>query len=97
MPIASFEEENNLIQQTAIAPQNMLSGMAGFLVRRGLAKDERSAEITLIVLATVSVLAALFFFAKGLSGGESTLSTEELNRYIEDMRNIPPPPQSYGF
>lgn len=81
-PIASFEEEKQVVPKPAQEPR----GMIGFLVRRGWAKDASSAAITLVALAVVCGAAALLFAFQGAAPGEYR-SKQETNAAMQKMRD----------
>lgn len=86
-PIASFEEESKSAQEV-IAPQSSVLGdMSGFLVTKGLAKDRRGAEITLLVLVGLVLCVTIFFFIRAFSGGSSTIPEDNLRGYIQQMNS----------
>lgn len=84
MPIASFEEENKLIQETVVPEQGLLQGMSGFLVKKGLASNQTSADLTLLVLAGFCICIGVFFYFR--SGG-TALTGPELERNIQQMKD----------
>ncbi len=66
MPV-SFEEEKT----TAPQPLSMQSrGMSGFLVRKGLAANQTSADLTLVVVAAFAIIIGGFIFFKTMGGGK---------------------------
>jgi hypothetical protein len=83
-PIAQFEDEQTLIKQTS-APMQAFHGMSGWLVKKGLAANQTSADLTLVVLAVLCLLGGGFFFYRALSSGSATLSRDELQGYIRQM------------
>lgn len=50
MSIASFDEENQLVRQTGSTPAELVRGMSGWLVRKGFAANQNSADLTLVML-----------------------------------------------
>lgn len=89
MSIASFDEEQQLVQQTASAPTRMFRGMSGWLVEKGLAANQTSADLTLVVLAGLCV--ALAIFMPLLFGGRSSdsVSKEKIRAAIPSMTPAP--------
>ena len=83
MPIASFEDENKLIQETALPQESLLQGMSGWLVKKGLASNQTSADLTLLVLAGFCVCIGVFFYFRINS---SALTGEKLDRNIQMMK-----------
>lgn len=65
MPIASFEEEQKLAQETSSAPIQAFRGMSGFLVKKGLAANQTSADLTLLVLAGLIIVISFFTYKIG--------------------------------
>jgi hypothetical protein len=59
MAIASFDEEQKLIRQTSSLPTEALRGMSGWLVRTGLAANQTSADLTLVVGAGLAIAIAI--------------------------------------
>ena len=92
MAIASFDEENKLVQETQGTQSQHFLGMSGWLVRKGLASNQTSADLTLVVLSGLLVVFSFFLFFH-FSGGSATLSEEALNAYIQNMRSTPPVPK----
>lgn len=92
MPIASFEEENKLIQETAVPEQSILQGMSGFLVKKGLAANQTSADLTLLVLAGLIVVACFFVYYVGTRIESFMPDRETLLR-----STTPPPNQGRGM
>lgn len=64
MPIASFEEEQKLIQETSGAQSQHFLGMSGWLVREGFTTNQRSADLTLLVLAGLILVITTFVVFK---------------------------------
>lgn len=61
MPV-SFEEEQKLMNETAGAQSQHFLGLSGWLVRKGLAANQTSADLTLVVLAGVIIVASFFIY-----------------------------------
>ncbi|MPZ29569.1 MAG: hypothetical protein GEV13_00990 [Rhodospirillales bacterium] len=55
MGTVSFDEEEQLIKSTSSAPVGMFRGMSGWLVKRGLAANQTSADLTLVVVVIIAV------------------------------------------
>lgn len=55
-PIASFEEEKQLAPQAVQESR----GMSAWLVKKGLAKNRKSADLTLLVAAGIALALAVF-------------------------------------
>ncbi len=86
MAIASFEEEGKLIQETSVPESSHLFGLSGFLVRKGLAANQTSADLTLLVLAGLIVV--LSFFAYRVFGGSHGIPAPD-EKVIRDALVIP--------
>jgi hypothetical protein len=82
MPI-SFEEEQKLLQQTSVSVA-AFRGMSGWLVKKGLAANQTSADLTLVVLAAVFLGLAAFFFLHANKNGYT--SGPAVNAAIQYMR-----------
>lgn len=81
MPV-SFEEGKNIQQ---ISASGISGGMSGWLVRKGLAANQTSGDLTLLVLAALCISVGVFLYFHTASGG-AMLSGAELNRTIEQMK-----------
>ncbi|MBY0294115.1 hypothetical protein K2Q08_02165 [Patescibacteria group bacterium] len=81
MPV-SFEEQAAAPQYTST---ETLSGMSGWLVRKKLAANQTSADLTLIVLAIILFGFAAFFVFRQ-SGGAVPISEESLRHSFELLR-----------
>jgi hypothetical protein len=63
MSTASFDEENQLVRHTGSLPAESSGSMSGWLVRKGLAANQTSADLTLFVLAaTIVLVSGLVYF-----------------------------------
>ncbi|HWH16315.1 MAG TPA: hypothetical protein VNU25_01890 [Candidatus Paceibacterota bacterium] len=85
MATVSFEEE----QQLASAPiaSRAPKGIVGMLIRSKLAKDEKSANTTMLIIVAVCIVAAVGLFV--LAGGETHELTNQERLRLE--RSTPPP------
>ena len=79
----NFQLNEQQSYQTSVKPSPAASGMAGFLIKKGLAKNATQAN--LILIGVIVVLVLIMFFA--LRGGES--SSVELNSDIDPATNLP--------
>ncbi|MEK7995392.1 MAG: hypothetical protein AAB403_16445 [Planctomycetota bacterium] len=86
MPIASFEDEQKLVQETSGAQSQHFLGMSGWLVRNGLAANQTSADLTLLILAGIIVVLSFFAYKIGSSVGLPSPDDEVI------MRTLMPPP-----
>lgn len=55
MGTVSFDEEEQLTRATASAPTEMFRGISGWLVKKGLAANQTSADLTLVTVMIVAV------------------------------------------
>lgn len=88
-PIASFEEERQPVSQAAQEPR----GMSGWLVKKGLAKDEAAANVTLIAVVVVAMavaIAAPFVFGKK---GSTLPDKETIRQALTETVTAGPPKQ----
>ncbi len=82
----AFEEEGKLIQETSVGQSNHLFGLSGFLVRKGLAANQTSADLTLLVLTGLIVV--LSFFAYKVIGSHGLPAPDE--KVIMQALVVPP-------
>lgn len=82
MPIASFEEEQKLAQETVVPQQNLLHGMSGWLVRKGLAANQTSADLTLLVLVGAIIVFSIFVYSVGSNSGTGVPDTEKVTEAL---------------
>ncbi|MDP1964079.1 MAG: hypothetical protein Q8K93_17975 [Reyranella sp.] len=86
MPIASFEEEQKLVQKTSDTQSQHFLGMSGWLVRKGLAANQTSADLTLLVLAGLVIVLSAFAYKIGSCVGLPSPDDAVI------MRTLAPPP-----
>lgn len=51
-------------------------GLTGLFIKMGLAKDEKSAQMVMLIVAVVAVAIALFFMFSGGGTGQATPAEE---------------------
>ncbi|HEY9481116.1 MAG TPA: hypothetical protein VIR98_02720 [Candidatus Paceibacterota bacterium] len=85
-----FEEETRFVP-TRAAPEGV--SISRFLVSRGLAKDERTADIILVALIVLTIVATAIVYVIWGSAPKSSVSREEADRVmqasLERMRQNP--------
>ncbi len=69
-----FEEDTNFLTSRRIIGEAVVPGMAKFLVKSGIAKDERQSYYFLISIAVVGILISIFlvsYYVMGVGNPET--------------------------
>lgn len=73
----SFQEEDQMLAPRAVAPKQA-GGLIGLVIKLGLAKDEKGANMVLIIVGVIAAVAAVSIF---MLGGPST-PPQPVNVYV---------------
>ncbi len=83
-----FEEEPQYqVRSTSGAVSSRPSFLVRTVLKLGLAKDEKESQRVLLIIAVLLLLATFVIFLMNTGGG-NVLSQDQLNTYIENMKNV---------
>ena len=97
MPIASFEEENKLVQETGGASSQHFLGMSGWLVRKGLASNQTSADLTLLVIVGMMVTFSLYLIYHSSVSSRFVTTPSGVDPAVYENTGHAPTPPSHGL
>ncbi len=87
MANVQFDSENEF--RRPVAESNRASGIQGYLIRTGIARDVQQAQMMLLVTTVLTIIGGIAVYL--LLAPDAAESPKDLDLYIRQMNSIRPP------